>query len=412
VTVLDLADLAARPNALAPHYSRFRLDERVLLSGHSHQAWPDVAREGLVEAYDDAARLVDDKWDRAEAKADEVRAGYRRLLHDPDGAIALSESTHHLVVRFLSGLDLTGRRPRLVTTDGEFHSLRRQLDRLAEAGVEVAKVPAEPVETLAERLAAATDERTAAVLVSAVLYESARIVPHLGDLASACRRRGAELLVDAYHALGPVPFPLHDLGLADAWVTGGGYKYLQLGEGNAFLRVPAHGLAMRPVITGWFAEFATLSDPHDPALVSYAPGPQRFAGGTYDPASHYRGARVFAFFAEHGLTPDLLRATYRHQVEVLAGAFDAIDAPEAVITRDRRAPLDAYGGFLALRTPHAARLRDDLRARAVFVDSRADVLRVGPAPYLSDDRLADGMAALADALAGVNGAGARSPGRG
>jgi selenocysteine lyase/cysteine desulfurase len=412
VTVLDLAALAAPPNALAPHYARFRLDERVLLSGHSHQAWPDVAREGLVEAFDDAALLVDDKWDRAEAKADEVRAGYRRLLHDPQGAIALSESTHHLIVKFLSGLDLAAGRPRLVTTDGEFHSLRRQLDRLAEAGVEVAKVSAEPVDTLAERLGAATDDHTAAVLVSAVLFESARIVPHLGELAAVCRRRGAELLVDAYHALGPVPFPLHDLGLADAWVTGGGYKYLQLGEGNAFLRVPAHGLAMRPVVTGWFAEFTTLSDAHDPAVVTYAPGPQRFAGGTYDPASHYRGARVFAFFAEHGLTTDLLRESYRHQVEVLAGAFDALDAPEEVVSRDRRAPLDAYGGFVALRSPHAARLRDDLRVRGVFVDSRADVLRIGPAPYLSDDRLADGIAALADAVAALNAAGARSPGPG
>ncbi len=397
--MIALADLAATPNALARHYARFALEDRILLTGHSHQAWPDVARDGLVEAYDDAARLVDDKWAAADAKADDVRAGYQRLLHDPGGSVALAESTHHLVVRFLSGLDLTGRRARLVTTDGEFHSLRRQLARLAEAGVEVTRVAAEPVDTLAERLAATADDRTAAVLVSAVLFESARIVPHLAGLAATCRDRGVELLVDAYHALGPVPFPLHELGLGDAWVTGGGYKYLQLGEGNAFLRVPPHGLAMRPVITGWFAEFDTLSDPHPPDLVSYAPGPQRFAGGTYDPASHYRAARVFAFFAEHGLTPELLRASYRHQVEVLAGAFDALDAPEALITRDRRTPLDRLGGFLALRSPHAARLRDELRIRGVLVDSRGDIVRVGPAPYLSDDRLTDGIAALADALA-------------
>ncbi|HET6774131.1 MAG TPA: hypothetical protein VFH36_12510 [Acidimicrobiales bacterium] len=399
----DLADLAASPNALAPHYSRFRIDERVLLTGHSHQAWPDVALDGLVDAYDDAARWVDDKWDRAEAKADEVRDGYRRLLADPEGAIALAESTHHLVVRWLSGLDLVGRRPRLVTTDGEFHSLRRQLARLAEAGVELVRLPAKPVGTLAERLAAAVDDRTAAVMVSAVLFESARIVGQLGELATACRAIGAELLVDAYHALGPVPFPVHVLGLADAWVTGGGYKYLQLGEGNAFLRVPPHGLAMRPVVTGWFAEFDTLSDPHAPDLVNYAPGPQRFAGGTYDPVSNYRAAQVFRFFADHGLTPDLLRRSYQHQLGVLAAGFDALDAPEALITRDRSAPLDAFGGFLALRTAHAPRLRDELRIRGVLVDSRRDILRVGPAPYLSDDRLAEGIDALAAALAAVAG---------
>jgi hypothetical protein len=31
----------------------------VLLTGHSHQAWPDCAREAMVEYFDDSARLVD-----------------------------------------------------------------------------------------------------------------------------------------------------------------------------------------------------------------------------------------------------------------------------------------------------------------------------------------------------------------
>ena len=116
-------------NALAAHYSRFRVADRLLLSGHSHQAWPDVAFDGHVEAFEDAARHVDEKWGRAFAKADEVRAGFRRLLGDPGGQIALGASTHELVIRFLSALDLRAR-PRLVSTDGEFHTLRRQLARL------------------------------------------------------------------------------------------------------------------------------------------------------------------------------------------------------------------------------------------------------------------------------------------
>src|SRR3712207_7082017 len=47
-----------------------------------------------------------------------------------------------------------------------------------------------------------------AVLVSAVLFTNSRIVPNLDSLASACRAAGAELLVDAYHALGALPFRL------------------------------------------------------------------------------------------------------------------------------------------------------------------------------------------------------------
>ncbi len=305
------------------------------------------------------------------------------------------------MVRLLSGLDLVGARPRLVTTAGEFHSLRRQLARLAEAGLEVVRVAVEPVETLAERLAETVDDRTAAVLVSAVLYESARVVPHLDALAEACRRRDVELVVDAYHALGAVPLPIHELGLSSAWVTGGGYKYLQLGEGNCFLRLPDHADRVRPVITGWFAEFDELADEHQPDRVSYAPGALRFAGATYDPTSNYRAARVFRFFADQGLTPELLRGSYLHQLEVLARRFDALDVPDHVITRDRRAPLTAFGGFLALRTPEAQRLQRALQARGVSTDSRGDVLRLGPAPYLADAQLEAAVDALAEVLEAV-----------
>ena len=381
---------------LASHYSRFRVAERLLLTGHSHQAWPDVALEGQIEAFDDAAEAVDDKWDRAFAKADEVRAGFRRLLGDPGGGIALGASTHDLVIRFLSGLDRT--RHRLVTTDGEFHSLRRQLARLQEEGVEVVRVAAQPVETLADRLAGAIDERTSAVLVSAVLFESSRIVPGLDLLAETCRHRDVELLVDAYHALGCVPFPIHELGLSSAWVVGGGYKYLQLGEGNCFLRLPEQAERMRPVVTGWYAEFAALADEERPDRVTYGPGGWRFAGATYDPTSHYRAARVLRFFADQRLTPDVLRQSYLHQVGVLAHAFDALGAPDDVITRDRTTPPEGFGGFLALESPHAQDLCQALRDRGVSTDGRGRYLRLGPAPYLSDTQLESAVEALGDAL--------------
>ena len=73
--------MALRPaNSLARHYSRFRVGERLLLTGHSHQAWPDVAREALARAFDDAAALVDGKWERAFAQAGRrIRSATARL---------------------------------------------------------------------------------------------------------------------------------------------------------------------------------------------------------------------------------------------------------------------------------------------------------------------------------------------
>src|SRR5437762_11478145 len=94
------------PEELAKHYTRFRVSERLLLTGHSHQAWPDVAFEAHQRAWLDAAELVDEKWVRAAEQAALVQAGFRRLLSDPDGDIALGQNTHELVTRLLSALPL------------------------------------------------------------------------------------------------------------------------------------------------------------------------------------------------------------------------------------------------------------------------------------------------------------------
>lgn len=380
------------PESLAKHYSKFRVAERLLLTGHSHQAWPDCGFEGQLEAWEVAARYVDDKWERAFAKADRVRRGYAALLDDPGAEIALAENVHELFVRLLSALPLR-ERPRIVTTDAEFHSTRRQLSRLAEEGVEIVRVSHTPAADAAPRLAAAVDDRTVLVVVSAVFFLNAHIVPGLSVVAQACARVGARLLVDAYHAMNVVPFSIPQQGLEEAFVVGGGYKYCQLGEGNCFLRLPPNS-ALRPAITGWFAEFGELTREPKTDRVSYAKGGDRFASGTYDPTANYRAARVFDFFAEHGLTPRLLREVSQHQVGLLAREFDACEADPAIISRDRSVPLEALGGFLALRAPRAGELWRKLRERGVFTDYRGDVLRLGPAPYLSDQQLVQAVAVL------------------
>ena len=382
-------------NPLARHYSRFRVAERLLLTGHSHQAWPDRAFDAQQQAWLDAAELVDDKWERVEARASDVREGFARLLGDTRVNIALGQNTHELVTRWLSGLPLRERR-RLITTDGEFHSIRRQVDRLAEEHLlDIVRIPARPCDALASRLAAAVDDRTACVMVSSVLYETAEIVPGLELVAAACRTHGAALLVDAYHHLNVVPFDLHTMGLEDAFVTGGGYKYCQLGEGNAFLRVPPD-CRMRPVLTGWFAEFAALENAGSHG-VAYGPGALAFAGATFDPTSHYRAAAVFEFHAEQGLTPDRLRAINRQQVALLKSGIEALDL-DTQVARIEPMPEERRGGFLAIRSPHATNLSKALRAHGVLTDARGQVLRLGPAPYLADEQLRRACDALGAVL--------------
>ena len=387
------------PGELARDYTHFRVSERLLFTGHSHQAWPDVGLKAQEEAWLDAAQYVDEKWERAFARAEEVRSGFRRLLGDSTGFMALGSNTHELVVRLLSGLDLR-RRPRIVTTDGEFHTLRRQLDRLAEEGVEVLKVDSADPSTLAPRIAALIDDRTAAVMVSSVLFKTARIVPGLAEVASAAEQAGAVCLVDAYHHLGVVPFSLDEMGLGSAYVVGGGYKYCQLGEGNCFLRFPAD-CVLRPVITGWYSEFDALHGEHDG--VAYGRGDARFAGATYDPTSHYRAAAVFGFFESRGLDVPTLREISQRQMGVLVDQFDQLGLDPAVIDRDRHVQLTEVAGFLSLRSPHARELSVALRSRGVLTDSRETSLRFGPAPYTTDDQIAQAMNHLGDLARGLSG---------
>ena len=385
---------------LARHYSRFRVGERILLTGHSHQAWPDVAFDAQMHAWRDAAELVDGKWDTALAVAEEVREGYRRLLDDPAGHIALGQNTHELVTRFLSALPLRDR-PRVVTTDGEFHTVRRQLARLQEEGLEVVQVGSSgPGDTgpgaIANAVVGALDDRTAAVLISSVLFRNSLIVDGLGEISAACERVGASLLVDAYHSINVVPFSVSGMGLERAFVVGGGYKYCQFGEGVCFLRIPPD-CSMRPVLTGWFSEFGELADKPDTGRVAYGGGPLRFAGSTYDPVSHYRARAVLSFFRSERLDTSLLRAVSQTQLARLVQGIEALDIDPAVLTWNRQLPLERRGGFLALDAPRAGEIAARLRRCGVFTDHRDSVLRMGPAPYVTDAQLDEAVGLLGEA---------------
>jgi kynureninase len=86
----------------------------------------------------------------------------------------------------------------------------------------------------------------------------------------------------------------------------------------------------------------------------------------------------------------------QHQVGRLAERFDALGADPEVITRDRTVALERIGGFLALRSSQAGAIQAGLHARGVMTDYRADVIRLGPAPYLSDAQLDAAIEALGE----------------
>ena len=88
---------------LRSHFSRFLNTEpdRLHFAAHSHHPWPDVTRDAQVQAWDDAARLIDDKWEHVLGPVlDEFRAHVARHLGLPDPAtIAVAPNTHEFLKR-------------------------------------------------------------------------------------------------------------------------------------------------------------------------------------------------------------------------------------------------------------------------------------------------------------------------
>jgi kynureninase len=389
-------DLYSSPNKLASHYSKFKVEERLLFTGHSHQAWPDCGFEAQQEAWNDAAEFVDDKWEKAFIKAEEVKKGFLKLLGDKYGYITLGSNTHELLIRLFSALPLKDK-PRLVSTDGEFHSIRRQLDRLAEEKIEIVKVSSQPVTEIVGKLISAITEKTSAVLVSSVFFNSGLILPGLDELAKHCDKKGVTLLVDAYHHLNVVPFSVEKHKLQNAFIVGGGYKYCQLGEGNTFLKFPKN-CEMRPVITGWYSEFTALSSRKKAGEVLYGQKGDLFAGATYDPTSNYRASRVFQFFNEMNLSPEFLREVSQHQIGLLIKEFDKLELDPKKIRRDTSISLENIAGFLVLYTESAGLISEKLKEKNVWTDYRGNVLRFGPAPYISDDQIKEAMSFLGEVV--------------
>jgi kynureninase len=377
---------------LQPYYSQFNVANRLLFTGHSHQAWPDAAFEGTAEYMRIASQEVDKKWDTAFKKTEKLRSYLRRYYDDPHGNYCREQNTHVLMVSWLSSLDLKNR-PKIITTAGEFHSMYRQLRRLQEAGLDIIYLPHDDDNQLLNQIQAHLDEQTSAIMLSRVYFETAEVNTKLSDIAAAAREAGVPLLIDDYHGTNVVPLSVREEGLEHCYILIGGYKYLQWGEANCFLRFP-ESCTLRPVVTGWFSAFGKLDEPRNDQPVDFDEGDQKFATATYDPVSQFRAAAVVDFFDKMGLSPEVLTNQYRAQVSYLRELFDGLKLEPDTIRQATVRPVDEVGGFLALRSPKARQIRALLLEEGIYTDARGDIIRFGPAPYTTSEQCRQVMTAL------------------
>jgi selenocysteine lyase/cysteine desulfurase len=349
--------------------------ERLHFAAHSHHFWPDVTFQAHQRAWLDAARLADEKWDVvfAEVWPEAQRHIAKELSLPNPESIVFAPNTHELVLRLLSCLP---GKPKVVTSDSEFHSFERQTRRLEEEGLlEVTRVPSEPFESFPQRLIEAS-KGADVVFFSHVFFNSGAVVEHLDGLVDALPAE-AMVVIDGYHGFCAVPTSLHHVG-ARAFYLAGGYKYAMSGEGVCFLHVPPMAARLRPRNTGWFAAFDSLADKVS-GQVPYSEGAMRFMGSTFDPAGLYRFNAAMQWRSEVGLTTEKNRAHAHALQRSFIGQLDGGPLSEDQLV----VPLanSARGQFLTFRTPEANVLSATLKLHRVITDARADRLRFGFGPY-------------------------------
>ena len=348
--------------------------ERLHFAAHSHHLWPDASYVGQLAAWDDAARLADRKWERVMGEiwpAAQHHVAAELKLPDPS-SVVFAPNTHDLLLRIVSALP--PRPLRILTSDGEFHSFRRQAARWEEAGTAI--IERVPLDRIVERARSGEHDL---IFVSHVQFNTGNVFGGIADLAALTHPDGPWVVIDGYHGFMAMETDLS--AVADrVFYLAGGYKYAMAGEGSAFLHAPP-GFGPRPEITGWYAEFDDLSAA--PGTIGYAPDARRFLGSTFDPSGIYRFVAVRDMLAEEGLTT--------------AGIAAHVDGLRARLLADL--PLDAEllnpgssARFVALHSPRAQRWQAALEAEDIITDVRGDVLRIGFGLY-QDARDVDALLA-------------------
>lgn len=359
--------------------------DRLHFAAHSHHLWPDATRLAQLAAWDDAAQLADLKWDKV--MGDVLPEAQRHVAGElglpSSETIVFASNTHDHLIKLVSAMG----KPhiRVLATDSEFHSFRRQTERWAESGrITLELVPQHPLETLTERfLARAAEGAHDLIFVSQVFFRTGGLFERIDELAELADPAGPWVVVDGYHGFMATPTDLS--AVADrVFYLAGGYKYAMAGEGACFLHAPP-GFGPRPVVTGWFAEFGHLEGP--PGGVQYRTDGGRFWGATFDASALYRFNAVRRMLDQHGLTTAMIAdhargLQTRFQTAIQGGDAGALNKAEILNPVEGAAP---RARFLALRHADAPRWKAALQEMNVIADVRDDVIRFGFSLYQSED---------------------------
>jgi selenocysteine lyase/cysteine desulfurase len=353
---------------------------------HSHHYWPDVTREATLQYWDDSAKFVDDKWDYIfGTKIPTVQKLIAEVLNiSHPGQIAFAPNTHELVYRLLTCFE-THKKISVLTTDSEFYSFDRQINRLQEENlVSVEKITTHPFDDFEARFIKKINENHYdMIFLSQVFFNSGMVVKNLKKIVESVSNSNTMIVIDGYHGFMAMPTDLKPIEDRIFYLAGS-YKYAQGGEGCCFLVSPINS-QLRPLYTGWFAGFSALAT--DGGNTGYSKDGYRFAGSTMDFAALYRLEAVLSLFKKDGLTVEKIHA----HVQMLQKNFrnHLLEIDHHFLTEKNILSVDYnhHGHFLTFAMPspeHTKNLHDQLKAMNIHTDYRGSRLRFGFGIYQND----------------------------
>ncbi|PIP90852.1 MAG: selenocysteine lyase [Bdellovibrionales bacterium CG12_big_fil_rev_8_21_14_0_65_38_15] len=348
---------------------------------HSHHFWPDVTRQATLDYWDDSAKHSDQKWGIIFGeKIPKLQSHIAKTLKiDKAENIVFAPNTHDLLIRLLSTLP-TKRKPRILTTDGEFHSFSRQINKLVEEDlIEITKVSSFPSNSFWSSFEDALNEKNFdMIFISQIFYNSGTSIDDLERIVKLADKHG-KIIIDGYHSYFTRPLDLSKIQ-NKIYFMSGHYKYAQGGEGLCFMTCPDDGA--NPVITGWFAEFEALSS--KTGEVTYPTHAGRYLGSTMDFTPLYRSLSVYDLFEKEGITLDVIRS---HILKLQKKFLEIIkevnhtEINEKSLIQDESQERGQFLAFKLESTQACQDLEQGLRSIGILTDSRANILRFGFSLY-------------------------------
>ncbi|MGZ3773204.1 MAG: aminotransferase class V-fold PLP-dependent enzyme [Pseudobdellovibrionaceae bacterium] len=353
-------------------------------ASHSHHYWPDITREAQLQYWDDSCKHVDEKWNYIFSnKVPQAQKLIAENLHltKPE-QIVFAPSTHEFVFRLLSTLDWT-KKIKILTTDSEFYSFDRQINRVSEfSNFEIVKVPTLPFATFHERFEKEMAKDTWNLIFISHVFFNSGIECDFKRLAEKSPKESL-FIVDGYHGFMAIPTDLSSLEDRIFYLAGS-YKYAQGGEGACFLCVP-ESARFRPFYTGWFAELSHLSAVG--TQVGYPTNALQFAGSTMDFSALYRLIAVLEKFKEENITTDTIHAYIQKNQNLFLSELNKIKNPLFSSQNLVMADQNKHGHFLTFElcsTGLTQKAVDTFNSLHLKTDSRGSRLRFGFGLYHDD----------------------------